>query len=69
MVIGMVLFGFLAGIGGVIWGIAAGLSVLGLLAVYSLSGMIGALSFVMLALGMNATREPAFALERVRDPR
>ncbi|THD83634.1 hypothetical protein E7811_10175 [Aliigemmobacter aestuarii] len=69
MVIGMVLFGFLAGIGGVIWGIAAGLSVLGLLAVYSLAGMVGALSFVMLALGMNVAREPAFALERARHPR
>ena len=50
MAIGMILFGFLSGVMGVIWGAMKGMSVLGLLAMYPAAGMIGALAFVAIML-------------------
>lgn len=69
MAIGMILFGFLSGVMGVIWGAMKGMSVLGLLAMYPAAGMIGALAFVAIAMTLPMLRMPVMAGRAVAESR
>ena len=69
MAIGMILFGFLSGVTGVIWGAMKGMSVLGMLAMYPAAGMIGALAFVAIALTLPMLRMPTMAGRTVAESR
>lgn len=69
MAIGMILFGFLSGVMGVIWGAMKGMSVLGMLAMYPVVGMIGALAFVAIALMLPTFRMPTLAGRAVVESR
>lgn len=69
MAIGMILFGILSGLAGVVWGVAAGFSVLAVIALYPLAGMVGALAFVALAMMAPTQRMPVAAMAQVAEVR